>query len=152
MKLKNSFYVTIFIYGILLAFPYFKKENSDFEKIEIEKGSAQILSFVFPNTKNGIGSQDNIKTSDNTEGAISEEVNKIRNKILYPPQALEDGLESDCEWSLQIDANQSAKNIKIIQPCKYKIFEEEFQRVIHNWKFNLPENTSLTIPVSFKIK
>lgn len=152
MSLRNSFYVTIFVY-LLTIFMILQKESfQTSEKIEIDRGSSKVFSLNFSQAEKGVGSVEEIKNNSTSEGSIAEEINQIRNKIVYPPQALEDGLESECEWSVTIDVNQSATNIKTIHPCKYRIFEEEFYRVIHNWKFHLPPETILFIPVSFKIK
>ena len=118
----------------------------------IQKGSTGILSFVFANNAEGMSQSPQTNRTSSVEGAVSEEINKIRNKISYPLQALEDGLESECEWSIVIDAKQKASQVKTIRPCKYKIFDDEFHRVIQDWNFTLPENTVLQIPVSFKIQ
>lgn len=121
-------------------------------KIEINKGSSGFISFVFANNREGMSESPQSENTSSLEGAVAEEINKIRNKISYPPQALEDGLESECEWSIVIDAKQKASQVKTIRPCKYKIFDDEFHRVIQDWNFTLPENTVLQIPVSFKIQ
>ncbi len=152
MTLKYSFLVSIFFYTILILFYKLNSKQEEIVPIKIQKGSSGLVSFVFANQEEGLNQNQKSENTVNREGAIAEEVSKIQNKISYPPQALEDGLESDCEWSIVINAEQKASQIKTIRPCKYRIFEEEFYHVIHNWNFNLPENTILRIPVSFKIK
>lgn len=121
-------------------------------KIEINKGSSGFISFVFANNREGMSESPQSENTSSLEGTVAEEINKIQNKISYPPQALEEGLESECEWSIVIDAKQKASQVKTIRPCKYKIFDDEFHRVIQGWNFTLPENTVLQIPVSFKIQ
>lgn len=153
MNLKNSFLISLLFYAIgLFLFYNLHSKQEDANQIEIQKGAGGFISFVFANNTEGVNQTQQTDKTSSTEGAVSEEINKIRNKISYPAQALEDGLESECEWSIVIDAKQKASQVKTIRPCKYKIFDEEFYRVIQDWNFTLPENTILEIPVSFKIK
>jgi outer membrane biosynthesis protein TonB len=127
-------------------------KQEDINQIVIQKGSTGFISFVFANNADGMTQPPQTEKISSVEGAISEEINKIRNKISYPAQALEDGLESECEWSIVIDSKQKASQVKTIRACKYKIFDEEFHHVIQDWNFALPENTILHIPISFKIR
>ena len=90
-------------------------------------------------------------TQDN-KGTIIEEVNEIRNSIQYPPDALEQGLETECEWKVLIGENKNASKVELIKPCKYKIFETEFLKVIGSWKFKSPEGVWIEIPIRFKIE
>lgn len=153
MNLKNSFYVSIAFYISLLVFIYtVSPSDSELNPIQIQKGSTGIISFVFSKNLDGMSETPKMENTSSLEGTITEEISKIQNKISYPPLALEDGLESECEWSITIDSHQKASQVKTIRPCKYKIFDDEFQKVIHDWKFSLPENTVLNIPVSFKIQ
>jgi outer membrane biosynthesis protein TonB len=153
MNLKDSFLISLLLYAIgLILFYNLNSKQEDTNKIVIQKGSTGILSFVFANNAEGMSQSPQTNRTSSVEGAVSEEINKIRNKISYPLQALEDGLESECEWSIVIDAKQKASQVKTIRPCKYKIFDDEFHRVIQDWNFTLPENTVLQIPVSFKIQ
>ncbi len=153
MDLKISFYVSSLLYLFTLLILSLGRHNQDaINKIEIQKGATGIVSFVFSNPTEGIKQNAITKEISSVEGTIAEEIHKIQNKISYPAQALEDELESECEWSVVINAKQKASQIKTIRPCRYKIFEEEFYRVIQDWNFSLPEKTVLQIPVSFKIK
>lgn len=154
MDLKSSFYTSIMLYASIFLFLSLWGDDSqdDINKIEIQKGTTGFISFVFANRAEGMNQNPQTEKNSSLEGTVSEEISKIRNKISYPPQALEDGLESECEWSIVIDSQKKASQIKIIRPCRYKIFEEEFRRVITDWNFTLPENTILQIPVSFKIQ
>ncbi len=153
MTLKNSFFISISFYaiGIFLFYNLYSKQEET-NQIEIQKGSTGFISFVFASHADGMNKSLQAEKISSVEGTIAEEINKIRNKISYPAQALEDGLESECEWSIVIDSKQKASQVKTIRACKYKIFDEEFHRVIQDWNFDLPENTVLQIPVSFKIK
>lgn len=152
MNLKLSFYVSILLYAFAIFFLVSSNKQEELNPIELQKGATGIISFVFANPTDGIKQNAITKESHSLEGTIAEEIHKIQNKISYPPQALEDGLESECEWSVVIDPKHKASQIKTIRACRYKIFEEEFYRVIQDWNFPLPENTVLQIPVSFKIK
>ena len=152
MTLKYSFLVSIFFYTIIILFYKLNSKQEEMVPIKIQKGSSGLISFAFTSLEEGLNQNQKTENTVNSEGAIAEEVSKIQNKISYPPQALEDGLESDCEWSIVVNAEQKASQIKTVRPCKYRIFEEEFYHVIQNWNFPLPENTILQIPVSFKIK
>ncbi len=140
------------VYSSIILFYSLSSKQEDMNKIEIKKGSTGFISFAFANHKEGMSESPQSEKTSSLEGTVAEEINKIRNKISYPPQALEDGLESECEWSIVIDAKQKASQVKTIRPCKYKIFDDEFRRVIQDWNFTLPENTVLLIPVSFKIQ
>ncbi|MBK8398898.1 MAG: energy transducer TonB [Leptospiraceae bacterium] len=153
MNLKLSFYVSLVFYTCMLIILYSaNSKQEDITKIQIQRGTTGFISFVFSNSADGLGQNPKTEKFSSLEGTVAEEIDKIQNKISYPPQALEDGLESECEWSLVIDSRKKASQIKTIHPCKYKIFEEEFRRVISDWEFTLPENTVLQIPVKFKIQ
>ena len=154
MNLKLSFYVSILLYAFAIFFLVILSSNKQEElnPIELQKGATGFISFVFSYPTEGIKQNAITKEISSVEGTIAEEIHKIQNKISYPAQALEDELESECEWSVVINAKQKASQIKTLRPCRYKIFEEEFHRVIQDWNFNLPEKTVLQIPVSFKIK
>jgi len=153
MNLKSSFYASILLYASIFLFLSLRSDSQDdINKVEIQKGANPNFSFVFSNLTDGIKQNAITKEISSLEGTIAEEIHKIQNKISYPSQALEDGLESECEWSVVIDAKQKASQIKTVRPCRFKIFEEEFHRVIQDWNFTLPEKTVLQIPVSFKIK
>ena len=153
MSLKKSFIASSLFYTIgFLLFYVFNSKQEEMVPIKIQKGSSGLISFVFASQEEGLNQNQKTENTINSEGTIAEEVSKIQNKISYPAQALEDGLESDCEWSIVVNAEQKASQIRTVRPCKYRIFEEEFYHVIQNWNFPLPENTILQIPVSFKIK
>jgi outer membrane biosynthesis protein TonB len=153
MNLKISFFFSIVLYNCIFLFAYaFIPNLEETNQIKIQKGATGLISFVFVNRNEGVNQDLQTEKSLSIEGTLTEEIDKLRNKISYPVQALEDGLESECEWSVVIDKNQKATQVKTIHACKYKIFEEEFQRVIKDWNFTLPENTILQIPVSFKIR
>ncbi len=153
MNLKYSFYVSTLVYSCILFLLYsLNSKQEETNQIEIQKGSTGFISFVFASHADGMTQSPQTEKISSVEGAISEEINKIRNKISYPAQALEDGLESECEWSIVIDSKQKASQVKTIRACKYKFFDEEFHHVIQDWNFTLPENTILHIPISFKIR
>ncbi|MCB1143230.1 MAG: TonB family protein [Leptospiraceae bacterium] len=86
------------------------------------------------------------------EGTIQEEIHSIQNSIHYPPDALEQELESECEWEVIVGSEKKMKDYRILKPCKYKIFEEEFDRVIKTWKFKSPDNAKLKIPIRFRME
>lgn len=101
------------------------------------------------------GKGDQVNSSNNTttkEGTRSDEIKKIQNKIAYPALALENGWEADCEWIVVIGRERRIAKIEPLRKCKYQIFEKEFMRVINDWNFNLPEDTVLKIPVTFRIQ
>ena len=85
-------------------------------------------------------------------GVKSQDVSDLKNSIQYPPDALHQGLESSCEWRVKVGENGEAEKIELVKPCKYKIFESEFNRVIKSWKFRSPESTWLEIPIIFRIE
>jgi cytoskeletal protein RodZ len=95
---------------------------------------------------------ESIESNSDSQGAITEEIKKIQNNIQYPPDALEQELESDCTWEIIVGKNQKMSSMNLIKPCKYKIFEKEFEKVIGNWNFNSPENSILIVPLRFRIE
>lgn len=90
--------------------------------------------------------------NDELGTVVVSEINDIKNAIQYPADALEQGLESECEWKVLIGKGGLISKVELNKPCQYKIFEKEFMRVIGSWKFRSPENTWLEIPVRFKIE
>ncbi|MCB1158957.1 MAG: TonB-dependent receptor [Leptospiraceae bacterium] len=98
------------------------------------------------------GNKDKNSSEKQEEGSPEEEVRKIQNRISYPPEALEQGLESDCEWMVKVNDRRMVGELKNLRPCRYKVFEQTFLSVIYTWKFNLPSGTILKIPISFEIE
>lgn len=137
--------------GFLFAGTY----NSQVKRVAIDmnRGSSANVEFVLVDNSAVAPGDGRSSTSQSSEtGAIEEEINRIRNKISYPALALEQGLEAECSWIVEINRENRAGRITPDVPCRFKIFENEFLAVIRDWKFNQPENTVIKIPVSFKIK
>lgn len=135
-------------------------------EILIQKGSARnTFSFYFTSSakkSNKLKSKQKEEASETKEateskkvevvGSVEEEILKVKKQISYPPDALEQGLESECEWKVKIGKNKKVETVEAIKPCKHRIFDKEFRKVIQNWEFNLPEGSELKIPVSFVIE
>jgi hypothetical protein len=144
MSLRFSFLISL----LILCFILFFGVNSEI-KIDLETGESNLTVVSDSNSKDKGVLESNSKP--NQEGVIQEEIFQIKNKILYPKRALEENLEDECIWALEIDSNSKLKNIKKIKKCKFEIFEEEFLRVIYSWEFKVT-NTELVIPVKFRIQ
>lgn len=156
-----------FHFFVIVTFVFASFESSkDFEVI-IQKGNVKQnhFSFYFKTKRTKQFKSDKKEKTDRAKevtenketqkeifGSVEEEVLKVKNKISYPPQALEQGLESECEWKVEIGINKKAKKIEVVKPCQYKIFDKEFRKVIKDWEFNLANGTVLKIPVSFIIE
>ncbi|EMO09570.1 hypothetical protein LEP1GSC137_3101 [Leptospira borgpetersenii str. Noumea 25] len=89
--------------------------------------------------------------NSNNAGTLQNEIEKFKNEIHFPQEALDQRLESDCSWEVRIKSDGKGEIFKTLHPCKYSIFEVEFNRALRTWKFDLKEGTSLIIPVSFKV-
>lgn len=161
MKFRYSFLFSILIHFVLFFFlsnfhiP--SPLNSDIE-IPIKKGFSANLN-VFKKKYRmkqmnsfAKGNKDKNSSEKQEEGSPEEEVRKIQNRISYPPEALEQGLESDCEWMVKVNDRRMVGELKNLRPCRYKVFEQTFLSVIYTWKFNLPSGTILKIPISFEIE
>jgi len=157
MSLKTSLIISVFfhlsVFGInFLKLKFFPPSNT--VSMQIQKGKNRIyqtdfISFKLTGQLNQINSSNSSSTD---EGAQSDEIKKIQNKIAYPPLALENGWEAECEWIVVIGRERRIAKVDPIRKCKYQIFEKEFLRVINDWNFNLPEDTVLKIPVTFRIQ
>lgn len=164
MNLYIAIGISIFIHAIVLySLPYTKKID---HKILLQKGeSIPKLSLNLLKEEKNIAQKHKSKNSDNssdvpeksnstqspsTEGNKELEIVKIKNKILYPELAREQGWESECEWLISVKNNQFS-NYRTLKKCKYRIFEEEFLRVVRSWEFGLKEG-ELIIPVRFTLK
>ena len=124
-------------------------------EFDIKKGlSVSFQSRINHNSGNtsSLFENSNLDINNDELGTVVTEINDIKNAIQYPADALEQGLESECEWKVLIGKGGASSKVELNKPCKYKIFEKEFMRVIGSWKFRSPENTWLEIPVRFKIE
>jgi TonB family protein len=154
-KFIISFFISIIIHFLLIINLYFEPLENDIS-FELKKGLS--VSFQSGLKKEDIGrstlssSKENQNINNEELGIIDSEINEIKNAIQYPPDALEQGLESECEWKVLIGKGGVSSRVELNRPCRYKIFEKEFMRVIGSWKFKSPENTWLEIPVRFKIE
>ncbi len=154
-KFIISFCISTVIHFLLIINLYFEALENNIS-FELQKGLS--VSFQSGLKKNEIGrsisplSNENRITNNEELGIVESEINEIKNAIQYPPDALEQGLESECEWKVLIGKGGVSSKVELNRPCKYKIFENEFMRVIGSWKFKSPENTWLEIPVRFKIE
>ncbi|MEM7182000.1 MAG: TonB family protein [Spirochaetota bacterium] len=83
------------------------------------------------------------------QGNITQEISRFKNSLQYPETAIEQGLESECTWEVEINPEGKAQNVRTLKPCLYNIFEREFRKSIRTWKFALQPGTRLQIPVSF---
>lgn len=91
-----------------------------------------------------------IETNQDT-AFVRVEVQAIQNSIQYPQDALEQGLESDCEWRIIVGEFGKYQKLELTRPCLYKIFEEEVKNAIKNWKFSSPPGTVMELPIRFRI-
>lgn len=147
MSFKISFLISfiIFIMFLISSKLFFGTE------ILILTKKGNFLNFQFDQNSLGIGKNQNLKDQISEEGKISEEIQKIQNKIKYPLYAIEEKLESSCIWEIQINQNKKASSIKLIKPCSHYSFEDEFMNVIKTWEFDLNEGTKFLIPVKFSL-
>lgn len=127
-------------------------------QIYLDRGTS--VSFQFPKLERmksvpmgeGLEIKKNQLFDADLAGVKTQDVSDLKNSIQYPPDALHQGLESSCEWRVKVGENGGAEKIELVKPCKYKIFESEFMRVVKNWKFRSPESTWLEVPIIFRIE
>lgn len=123
------------------------------EIIELQKGSQTIaVSVAQRKTGKSQSELNQTQEKENDPGTISKEIQKFQNQLQFPEEALEQGLESQCEWRIRISESGKAENIENLVPCRYKIFEKEFLKSIGNWKFALEPGQVVRVPVSFRIQ
>ncbi len=156
MNIILSLFLSIFLHIFILFF----NNNPNDNNIQIYLDRGTTVSFRFPKSESQVAKNkiegSGIENSQSSEseliGVKSKDVSDFKNSIQYPADALQQGLESICEWKVLVGLNGSAEKIELVRPCKYKIFEAEFMKVVKNWKFKSPENTWLDIPIIFRIE
>jgi hypothetical protein len=147
---------TCAIYSVILQFLFFllfTNFSAQPEKMILERGSA--VSLHFSNTQSkGAGEITNENTNTTEVGTklIEEEIENFRQRLGYPADALDQDLESSCEWLLIIGEDGHPVKILNRKHCEYSIFERHFESEAKKWKFKLPKETELIIPVLFKVK
>ncbi|TGK38068.1 LIC_10042 family TonB-like protein [Leptospira andrefontaineae] len=154
MGSRVSFFISFSIHVALFLSYYFVRNlspESFSEQIKLSLSKGQIPSLHFSLPKNS-GEGPNTSSNSGLAGTPEAEIERFKNEIHFPPEALEQRLESDCSWEVVIGSNGAAKNITTIKPCKYKVFETQFRRSVSSWKFQLPEGNIIIIPVSFHIE
>ncbi|TGL61053.1 LIC_10042 family TonB-like protein [Leptospira sarikeiensis] len=153
MDSKYSYILSLFIHCVLY-FGYFligMAPNTSFEQIRLELSKGQIPNVYFSLPKNSGEGLDS-STSSGLAGTPEAEIERFKNEIHYPAGALEQRLESDCSWELEIGANGQGRNIRTIKPCRYQVFETHFKKAVSSWKFQLPEGKVIIIPISFRVE
>ncbi|RHX92142.1 LIC_10042 family TonB-like protein [Leptospira stimsonii] len=154
MSTKLSFIVSGLFHILIFALILFSNPDSPFIsdfKIILKKGGSPPLSLSLSNNSNGRNSKSAHSENSKVSGTFEREIEEFKNEIHFPQGALEQRLESDCSWEVEIKSDGKAEILKTLQPCQYSIFEVEFKRALRTWKFNLEEGAKLIIPVSFKV-
>ncbi|PKA17674.1 LIC_10042 family TonB-like protein [Leptospira haakeii] len=154
MGSRVSFFISLSIHTVLfLSYYLIRSLNtqnfSEQIKLTLSKGQIPSLHFSLPKS---LGEGPDASSNSGLAGTPEAEIERFKNEIHFPPEALEQRLESDCSWEVVIGPNGAARNITTIKPCKYKVFESQFRRSISSWKFQLPEGNIIIIPVSFRIE
>ncbi|PJZ50521.1 LIC_10042 family TonB-like protein [Leptospira saintgironsiae] len=154
MDSRVSFFISLSIHAALfLSYYLFRNLNpenfSEQIKLSLSKGQIPSLHFSLPKS---LGEGPDVSSNSGLAGTPEAEIERFKNEIHFPPEALEQRLESDCSWEVVIGPNGAAKKVTTIKPCKYKVFETQFRRSISSWKFQLPEGNIIIIPVSFRIE
>ncbi|TGK11710.1 TonB-dependent receptor [Leptospira fletcheri] len=142
---------SIHLLVIVGFFLFFRTTEKELETINLhfERGGVPNLYFSFP-PESGKGRTSSEKESQ--AGSETDEIKRLKNEIHFPPEALEQRLESDCSWLIEIGKNGEAKTIMTVKSCKYPVFENHFRKSVSRWKFQLKEGTRITVPVSFRIE
>ncbi len=153
METRTSLFLSFSLHIILFVCFYLWNWKTDANNtlVRLQWSKGQIPSLFFHLAHNqGEGNVD--AASSGLAGTPEAEIEKFQNEIHFPAEALEQRLESDCTWELEIGPNGIAKKIKTLKSCKYPIFESHFRRAVSSWKFQLPEGKVIIIPVSFRIE
>lgn len=142
---------SIHLLVIIGVFLYFRNAENALEiaNLRLNRGGIPSLYFSFP-PESGKGSTPSEKKSQT--GSETDEIERLKNEIHFPPEALEQRLESDCSWLIEIGKNGEPKTITTVKSCKYAVFENHFRKSVSRWKFQLKEGTRITVPVSFRIE
>lgn len=154
MGSRVSFFISFLIH-IVLILSYYLIRNLNAEnfseqiKLSLSKGQIPSLHFSLPKNQ---GEGPDTSSNSGLAGTPEAEIERFKNEIHFPPEALEQRLESDCSWEVVIGSNGAARKITTLKPCKYKVFETHFKRSVSSWKFQLPEGNIIIIPVSFRIE
>ncbi|TGL78510.1 LIC_10042 family TonB-like protein [Leptospira yasudae] len=154
MSVRLSFLISGFFH-ILIFFlffiPLFKSESIADLTFFLRKGATPNVALSLSNEGSGEKSETTPSENSSAEGTLQKEIEEFKNEIHFPQGALEQRLESDCSWEVKIKSGGKGEILRTIQPCRYSIFDVEFQRALKTWKFDLKEGTNLIIPVSFKV-
>ncbi|WP_039948399.1 LIC_10042 family TonB-like protein [Leptospira fainei] len=153
MNFRSSIFLSTIVHLLLAGgFPFFSQAslgNLDSVQLHLSRGSIPNLRFSIPAN---LGSGLPVSDQKRDAGTEAFEVEKFKNEIHFPPEALEQRLESDCTWNVEIGRDGEARKVTTIRPCRYQIFETQFRKSVYRWKFQLKEGTVITIPVSFRIE
>ncbi|MDI7218462.1 hypothetical protein QMN07_13200 [Leptospira santarosai] len=154
MSSKLSFFISGLLHILLFYFfstALFKFPQIEDFKIHLKKGVSRSVTLSFLQEGAGKNSKSFMPEKSYNEGTLLKEIEKFKNEIHFPQGALDQRLESDCSWGVRIKSDGKGEIFRTLQPCKYSIFEVEFNRALRTWKFDLKEGTNLIIPVSFKL-
>jgi outer membrane biosynthesis protein TonB len=150
--MRIAFLVSIIIHILALLFLGWNEGVK--EKILLDLKDGGSIHILFGKETEGYQKQSKSNDTKREEklGSFQEEVNKFQNSISYPPLALEQGWESECAWLVIIGNDEKVEYFENTQPCKFKVFQEAVESNLKNWKFNLPPQSRLQLPLKFKIK
>ncbi|MDX1958547.1 MAG: hypothetical protein SFU98_08240 [Leptospiraceae bacterium] len=152
MNFRNPYFaivISIFFHlGLFIVWNNTSK--NDKEEVTLSKGGIRFQ--ILGNNQKGFGENSQKKQEIETLGnLVQKEIDSFKNQLGYPESALDRELETECEWKLVIGDQGKPSRIINIKECEYSIFKEHFERQAKEWKFSLPENTVLIIPVVFRV-
>ncbi len=151
-RIEMNFTVCILI-SILLHLIFFwnwKKSDRLDIHVKVNRGISISLQNISLNPAGTKGDSQLSKISGDP-GAVSNEIERFKNSLTYPEDAVPQELETDCTWKLILE-DGAVREIISIQKCRYGIFDSHFRKSAKEWKFQLAGKQELTVPVSFKIK
>lgn len=154
MSVRISFLISALLHILIFLFisiPFLNFSRLNDLKILLKKGNVPNVTLSFAQEGSGENLKSFSQENSNAEGTVQREIEIFKNEIHFPQGALDQRLESDCSWEVEIKSGGKGEILRILQPCRYSIFEVEFRRALKTWKFDLKEGTNLIIPVSFKV-
>ncbi len=145
-----SFLLHLGCLGILFSLS--PPKTNSLLKIQPHPGGNPRLRFTF--SRHGRQNSQALESTNPREGAtdISKEIHRFLSDLKYPLQALEKGLESDCNWVVMVAENGRNKILEESGGCKYKVFDTYLRQKLEDWDFQVQPNTVLKIPIRFRIK
>lgn len=151
---KKAFFLSLSLHilPITVFFAIFQTPDLLKEKTKLKQGAVFSLSSLSSGSSQVSRNNETEKSSGQTgTKTIDEEIQEFQNCLSYPPLALEQRLEDQCQFRVTVAENGSLEKLVVIKPCRYSVFDSQVRSQLADWKFTASKGQEIYLPIRFRL-